>query len=165
MPGRGRPQAVMLPAYYWPIAYTLTAQRRAKEGRVWYCLSTYYRALAPQSAQARGCCDILALLAQYQNIATEVRRMQVADIAVRPGPRGGERHGHLGFGLNDLFNPKIFDLKAMGVIQLIDERELHFIPLLYHKAGWQPDLGAVEDHVNQGELLGFSRCCISGAKH
>src|SRR4029450_1230542 len=67
--------------------------------------------------------------------------------------------------MNDLFNPKIFDLKAMGVIQLIDERELHFIPLLYHQAGWQPDLGAVEDHVNQGELLRFSRCCISGAKH
>src|SRR4029453_15285524 len=33
----------MLPAYYWPIAYTLTAQRRVKEGRVWYRLSTYYR--------------------------------------------------------------------------------------------------------------------------
>jgi hypothetical protein len=40
--------------------------------------------------------------------------MQVADITVRPGLRGGELHGHLGFGLDNRFNPKICDLKAMG---------------------------------------------------
>jgi hypothetical protein len=37
--------------------------------------------------------------------------------------------------------------------------------LLDHDAGGQPDLGAVEVHVNQGELLGLSRCGISGAQH
>src|SRR2546427_10822658 len=53
----------------------------------------------------------------------------------------------------------------MGIIQLIDEREFYFIPLVHHQAGWQPDLGAVEDYVNQSELLRFSCCCTSGAKH
>src|SRR2546425_9378572 len=122
-------------------------------------------ALAAAIATSRCCCDIMVLLAQYQNIATEVRRMQLADIAVCPSLGGGELNGHLGFWLDDLFNPKVFDLKAMGVIQLVYESEFHFIPLLHHQAGWQPDLSPVEDHVNQGELLGFSRCCISGAKH
>jgi hypothetical protein len=107
----------------------------------------------------------MALLAQYQNLATEVRRMQVADIAVRPGLRSGELHGHLGFGLDDLFNPNICDFKAMGVIQLIDERELHFLPLVHHQALGQPDLGPVENRVNQGKLLRFSCCGIFGTKH
>ena len=49
--------------------------------------------------------------------------MQLADIAVRPGLSGGELHGHLGFGLDDLFNPEIVDLKTMRLIQLIDERD------------------------------------------
>src|SRR5215471_11152991 len=93
-------------------------------------------ALAAAIATSRCCCDIMALLAQNQNIATEVRRMYLADIAVRPGLRGSELNGRLGFWLDDLFNPKIFDLKAMGIIQLIDESELHFIPLLHHQAGW-----------------------------
>src|SRR4029450_483801 len=82
---------------------------------------------------------LMALLAQYQNIATDVWRMYVADITVRPGLRGGERHGHLRVGLDNLFNPKLCDLKAMGVVQLIDERELHFLPLVHHHARWQPD--------------------------
>jgi len=60
-------------------------------------------------------------------MAAEVWRRQWTDRAVYPGLRGGELHGHLGFGLDDLFNAKIFELKAMGVIQFIDERELHFI--------------------------------------
>ena len=90
--------------------------------------------------------------------------MYLADIAVRPGLGGGELDGHLGFWLDDLFNPKIFDLKAMGLIQLIDERELHVRPLVHHQARWQPDLGAVEDHVHQRELRRFSRSGRSGAK-
>jgi hypothetical protein len=71
-------------------------------------------------------CDSMALLAQDQNLATNVRRMYVADIAVRPRLRGGERHGRLGFGLDNLFNPNLCDLEAMGVLQLIDEGEFHF---------------------------------------
>ena len=86
--------------------------------------------------------------------------MHLADIAVCPGLGGGELDGHLGFWLDDLFDPEVLDLKAMRVIQLIDEGEFHFIALLHHQAGWQPDFGPVEDHVNQGELLGFSRRCI-----
>jgi hypothetical protein len=94
----------------------------------------------------------MALLAQYQHLATNVRRMYVADRAVHPRLRGGELHGRLGFGLDDLFNPNICDLEAMGIIQLLDEGEFHFLPLVHHQAGGQPDLGAVEDHVHQGEL-------------
>jgi hypothetical protein len=90
----------------------------------------------------------MALLAQDQHLATKVRRMDVADIAVRPRLRGGEPHGRLGFGLDDLFNPNLFDLEAMGLIQLIDEGEFYVIPLVHHQAGGQPDLGAVEDHGN-----------------
>src|ERR1041384_1536841 len=122
-------------------------------------------ALAAAIAASRCCCDIMALLAQYQNLATEVRRMHLADIAVRPDLGGGELDGHLLFWLDDFLNVEIFDLEAVRLIQLIDERELHFISLLYHQAGWQPDLGAVEEHVNQSELLGFSRCYVSSAKY
>jgi hypothetical protein len=107
----------------------------------------------------------MALLAQYQHLAPNVRWMYVADIAVRPRLRGGELHGRLGFGLHDLFNPNLCDLEAMGVLQLIDEGEFHVIPLVHHQTGGQPDLGAVEDHVHQGELLGFSRCGISSTQH
>jgi len=65
---------------------------------------------------SRGCCAILALLAQDQHLATNVRRMDVADIAVHPRLRGGEFHGRLGFGLDDLFNPNLFDFEAMRVL-------------------------------------------------
>jgi hypothetical protein len=98
-------------------------------------------------------------------MATEVWRMQLTDIAMRPRLRGSEPYGYLGLGLDDLFNPKIFDLKAMGVLQLIDERELYFIPLGHHQARGQPDLSAVERRVDQGKLLGCSGCGVTGAKH
>ena len=90
----------------------------------------------------------MALVAHDEKLTPDVQRMQVAEIAVHARLRGGEPHGHLGFGLDDLFNPNLFDLKAVRVLQLIDEGEFHFIPLLHHQAGGQPDLGAVEDHGN-----------------
>ena len=45
--------------------------------------------------------------------------MQLTDIAVRPRLRGSEPYGYLGLGLDDLFNPKIFDLKAMADIEQV----------------------------------------------
>ena len=56
--------------------------------------------------------------------------MHLADITVYPGLGGSELDGHLGFGLDHLFNPKGFDFKAMRVIQLIDKGEFDFIALL-----------------------------------
>ena len=90
--------------------------------------------------------------------------MYVAEIPVRPGLRGGELHGHLRFGLDYLFNTNLFDLKPMGVLQFVDQGEFHFIALVHDQARWSPDLGAVEGHGNQGELLGFSGCGSSGAQ-
>jgi hypothetical protein len=58
----------------------------------------------------------MILLAQYQNVATKVRRMDLADIVVCPSLRRGELDGHLGFWLDHLLNAKGFDLKAMWVI-------------------------------------------------
>src|SRR5712691_2680243 len=121
-------------------------------------------ALAAAIATSRCCCDIMALLTQDENIATKMRRMHLADIAVCPGLGGGELDGHLGFRLHHLFNLKVFDLKAMGVIQLIDEGEFNLVTLLDHQTGGQPDLRTIEEHINQSELLGFSRCCESYAQ-
>jgi len=58
----------------------------------------------------------MILLAQYQNVATKVRRMELADIVVGPSLGSGELDGHLGFWLDHLLNVKGFDLKAMRVI-------------------------------------------------
>ena len=73
-------------------------------------------ALALLPVPARNWCDRMPLLAQDQHLAPEVRWMQVAEIAVHARLRGGELYGHLGFGLDDLFNPEIVDLKTMRVI-------------------------------------------------
>jgi hypothetical protein len=108
---------------------------------------------------------LIALLAQDEHLATDVRRMYVADIPVRPGLRGGECHGQLRFGLDHLFNPNLFDLKPMGVLQFVDQGEFHLIALVHHQARWSPELGAVEDHGNQRELLGFSGCGSSSAQY
>jgi hypothetical protein len=58
----------------------------------------------------------MVLLAQYQNVATKVGRMDLADIVVCPSLGRGELDGHLGFWLDHLLNAKGFDLKAMRVI-------------------------------------------------
>src|SRR5262245_23372546 len=92
-------------------------------------------ALAAAIATSRCCCDIMALLAQNENLAAEMRWMHLADVAVRPRLGSGELDLHLGFGLDHLFNPKVFDLEAMGVIQFIDEGEFYFIALLHRDAG------------------------------
>jgi hypothetical protein len=93
-------------------------------------------ALAPLPVQAQDCCARMPLLAQDQYLATEVRRMQVAEIAVHARLRGGELDGHLGCGLDDFFNAPIGDFETMGIIQLIDEGEFHLISLLHHDARW-----------------------------
>ena len=46
-----------------------------------------------------------------------------------------------GFWLDHLFNPKGFELKAMRLIQRIDEGEFDLVALLNRDAGGQPDLG------------------------
>src|SRR5262245_12495263 len=56
------------------------------------------------------------LLAQYQNVTTKERRMDLADIVVCPRLGSGELGGQLGFWLDHLRNAKGFDRKAMRVI-------------------------------------------------
>ncbi len=75
--------------------------------------------------------------------------MHLADVIVCPGLGGGELDGHLGFGLDHLFNPKGFDLKAMRLIQFIDQGEFYVIALLHCEAGGQPDLGPIKEHIDQ----------------
>src|SRR4029434_2523019 len=65
------------------------------------------------------CCDSMALLAQYQNLAPNVRWMYVADIAVRPRLRGGERHGRLGLGWTTSSIPTSSILKPWGSSSLL----------------------------------------------
>jgi hypothetical protein len=41
----------------------------------------------------------------------------------------------------------------MGQVEFIDQGEFHLIALLDDEARWQPDLGVVEDDIDQGELF------------
>src|SRR6516162_2162131 len=122
------------------------------------------RASLPLMAPARCWGASMALLAHDEKLTPDVRRMEVTEIAVHARLRGGEPHGHLGFGLDDLFNPNLCDLKAVRVLQFIDEGELHLIALVHYQTRWQPDLGAVEHHGHHGELRGFCGCASASAQ-
>ena len=82
----------------------------------------------------------------------------------RPGLSRSALYGQRRLGLDALCTPSRCDLQAMGGIQLLDERELHCLPLGHQQAGWAPARGPVEDHVHYRALLGCSRCGRAGAK-
>ena len=50
----------------------------------------------------------------------------------------GELDRRLRLRLHDLFNPEVFDLEAVGFVQLIDQGEFNFITLL-HDQGRGPN--------------------------
>src|SRR5262245_32796851 len=91
----------------------------------------------------------MALCAPDQQLPPELGRMQGAQRAGRLGLSRGALHRQLRLGLDALCTPSRCDLQAMGGIQLLDERELHCLPLGYQQAGWSPALGPVEDRGNK----------------
>ena len=90
--------------------------------------------------------------------------MHLADVAMGPRLGGSELDRRLRLWLHDLFNTEVFDLEAMGFVQLIDQGEFNFIALLHDQGRRQPDLGPIEEHVDQGKLLGFSRCYVAASQ-
>src|SRR5438874_474641 len=84
--------------------------------------------------------------------------MYVADIVMDTRFGSRELNSGLLFRLHNLFfHTDVLDLEAMGLVQLIDEGEFNFVTLLHYESRGQPDLGPIEEHVNQGEFFRFSR--------
>src|SRR5262249_55715219 len=103
-------------------------------------------------------------LVEYQHLSTDVRWMHLANVAMNPRLGSGELDQRLRLRLHDLFNTEVFDLEAMGFVQLIDQGEFNVIALLHYQVRGQPDLGPIEDHVNQRELFRFSYGCMSASQ-
>src|SRR5206468_9822409 len=106
---------------------------------------------------SRCCCNIAVLLVEYQYLPTDVWGMHLANVAMSPRLGSGELDCRLRLRLHDLFNTEVLDLEAMGFVQFIDQGEFNFIALLHHQGRRQPDLGPIEEHVDQGKLFRFSR--------
>jgi hypothetical protein len=89
-------------------------------------------------------------------LPTDMRWMYVADEAMHTRRGSGELDRRLRLRLHDLFNPEVFDLEAVGFVQLIDQGEFNFITLLHDQGRGQPNLRPIEEHINQGEFFRFS---------
>jgi hypothetical protein len=92
-------------------------------------------------------------LLHHQNLPTDVRRMHLADVGVEAGSPRRKLYGGLRLGLHNFFDTESFKFEAMGQVEFIDQGEFHLIALLDDEARWQPDLGVVEDDIDQGELF------------
>src|SRR5262249_56684677 len=116
---------------------------------IWRAVRKYGRitspaALAAAIATSRCCCNIAVLLVEYEHLPTDVRWMYVADEAMYTSLGSGELDRCLRLGLHDLFNTEVFDLEAMGFVQLVDQGEFNVITLLHDQGRRQPDLGPIE---------------------
>src|SRR5215467_6650983 len=82
--------------------------------------------------------------------------MDVANIVMDTRLGSSELDSGLLFRLQELFfHTDVLDLEAMGFVQLIDQGQFNFITLLHDQRRRKPDLGPIEEHVNQGEFFRF----------